>query len=586
MALNSSLLLPGLRSIIAAMRLLLTTLHSRYSHASLALPSIAASIGNIAGLQIAIREYTVNERPENLLEALAAEDADVIAFSCYIWNIELTLRLTSELKLLRPDLFVIFGGPEVSFGCHALLTGNPHVDLIVRGEGEITMFELCRALADCGHGALSDERLMAIDGITFRSGDEIISAPDRAPARLDELPSPFAAGLVDCSKPLVYVETSRGCPFSCSFCLSSTETTVRTFSDARVESDLLQLMQSGVATIKFVDRTFNFDAERANRIWRFILAHNQTSRFHFEIAADLLTTGNLDFLSQVPADTFRFEIGVQSTAADTLASVGRKSDLDRLFANVRRLREDTAVTLHLDLVAGLPEEDFAGFTASLARLLAAKPHHIQVEPLKMLKGTELRRKAAELGYRYSPFPPYRILQSRWLSFEEIGRIESCSKALDEIYNSGRFSTTLSLLSAAGLATDLFTGLSQQLRSGGGRVAALFEQLAGSLSGLSPELATELLDALRFDFCMAGYPGSSLPSFMASGRTAAAMTYTFQEIGDRLGLPRGERFRVFTAQFSRDYTQKDFPAAAVTITFVYLRDGQGEKVLRLVDAAVC
>jgi len=566
------------------MKILLTTLHSRYSHASLALPSIAASIGNIAGVEIAIREYTVNERPERLLEQLAAEDADVFAFSCHIWNIELTLRLAAELKLLQPSRFIILGGPEVSFGCHALLTENPHIDLIVRGEGEVTMAELTRTLVASDNGALSDDRLLAIDGIIFRSGDEIISTPERTPARLDELPSPFAAGLVDCSKPLVYLETSRGCPFSCAFCLSSTDTTVRTFPDSTVESDLLQLMQQGVATIKFVDRTFNFDAERANRIWRFILAHNRSSRFHFEIAADLLMPANLELLAQVPPDTFRFEIGVQSTAADTLASVGRRSDLDRLFANVRRLKEETAVTLHLDLVAGLPGEDFAGFTASLERLLAAGPHHIQVEPLKMLKGTALRSKATELGYRYSPFPPYRILQSRWLTFEELGRIENCSKALDEIYNSGRFSATVALLSEAGLATGLFTGLHQSLRPGGGRMAALFEQLAGELTGISQGPATELLDALSFDYCMAGYPGSMLPSFMGSGIAASASPYTLQEIGARLCLPKGGRFRVFTAQFLRDYTQKGFPAAAVAITFVYFRDGQGERVLPLVIPA--
>lgn len=563
------------------MKLLLTTLHSRYSHASLALPSIAASIGNIAGVETAIREYTVNERPERLLEQLAAEDADIMAFSCHIWNIELTLRLAAELKLLQPSLFIILGGPEVSFGCHALLTENPPLDLIVRGEGEVAMAELLREMAACAHGALSDDRLLSIDGITFRSGDEIISTPERSPLRLDDLPSPFAAGLVDSSKPLVYLETSRGCPFSCSFCLSSTEKGVRTFSDARVESDLLQLIGSDVDTVKFVDRTFNFDAERANRIWRFILSHNRISRFHFEIAADLLTPGNLELLAQVPPDTFRFEIGVQSTAAATLDSVGRKSDLDKLFANVRRLREETAVTLHLDLVAGLPGETFAGFSASLERLLEAGPHHIQVEPLKMLKGTELRRQAAELGYRYSPFPPYRILKNRWLSFEEIIRIESCSQALDEIYNSGRFAVTLALLSASGLAAEFFTGLKRPLKTGGGGAGGVFEQLAAGFREKFPDAADWLIDGLKYDYCLAGYPGGQLPDFIAADGHSDLAQPGFQEIANRLGMQQGARFRRFTAQFTRDYRQEGFPAGPVAITFVYLRNGQGEKVLQLV-----
>ena len=562
------------------MKLLLTTLHSRYSHASLALPSIAAVIGNSDGMETIIREYTVNERPEILLDRLVAEDADIVAFSCYIWNIELTLRLAAELKLINPSLFIILGGPEVSFGCHALLTGNPQVDLIVRGEGELAMAELARLLSSCGESGVRDDQLMAIDGISFRSGDELISSPDRSAARLDDLPSPFAAGLVDIAKPLVYLETSRGCPFSCAFCLSSTERTVRILADTRIESDLLLLMQTGVATIKFVDRTFNFDASRANRIWRFILANNVSSRFHFEIAADLLTDENLELLATVPPDTFRFEIGVQSAAADTLAAVSRKSDLDRLFANVRRLKEETAVTLHLDLVAGLPGEDYAGFSASLGLLLAAKPHHIQVEPLKMLKGTELRNRAAELGYRFSPFPPYRILETRWLTYTELGLIERCSQLLEEVYNSGRFPVTLEILDQLGLAGSFFSGQIKPLKTGGGSIGGLFQLLAEEFRERFPEQAERLIDGLKYDYCMLGYPGSSLPDFIGSPLSDEPQKADLREMAEYLGFSKGERFRSFSARFIRNYTAADWPPGSVEIAFIYRRGASGEQVISL------
>lgn len=563
------------------MKLLLSTLHSKYIHSSLALPSLAAFCVETEGLTTVIREFTVNERPDLILRRVVAEDADVAAFSCHIWNIEQTLRLIADLKLVNPGIFVILGGPEVSYGSHKLLADAPFVDCIVRGEGEETFRELIRLLVRVNAGAaLTDELLSVIDGISFRSGDEIISTPDRPPiTNLDTLPSPFAAGLADMTKPLVYTETSRGCPFSCAFCISSIDRGVRTYSQQRIESDLGMLMSAGAQTIKLVDRTFNYDAKRANRIWEFILSRNRTSLFHFEIAADLLTDDNIRFLRNVPYETFRFEIGVQSTALSTLESVGRRSDLELLFNNVRRLKEETAVTLHLDLVAGLPGEDFAGFSASLQRLLEARPHHVQVEPLKVLKGTAMRKIAREKGYAWSPAPPYRILSTPWLSFSDITRIEESAAGVERFYNSGRFPATLELASAKIPLTTLFTSVPDPDTASaakGNSLPLLFKSFLQHLENALPEtMHNKIIDALRFDYCMSGYPGTAIPGFLSEdGKPCSSLPPPLQypEISSRLNLPLGTRLRTFTSRFICDYTRSSREDRGCLITFAYT--GQG------------
>lgn len=573
------------------MKLLLATLHAKYVHASLALPSLAACCADLQGVATVIREYSVNERVETILKQVVAEEADVAAFSCYIWNIEATLKLIADLKLVRPGTFVILGGPEVSFGSHALLAQSPCVDCIVRGEGEATFRELLTLLAGSTTSGITDDLLEGVEGISFRSGDEIITTPERAAITdLDTLPSPFAARLVDTAKPLVYLETSRGCPFSCAFCLSSVEQGVRSYSAGRIEDDLGRVMEAGVQTIKLVDRTFNYDAGRADRIWRFILERNRTSRFHFEIAADLLTEENFSILRQVPAGIFRFEIGVQSTRDDTLASVARSSNLERLFANVLRLKEETGVVLHLDLVAGLPGEDFAGFTSSLDRLLAATPHHIQVEPLKLLQGTRMRRIARENRYAWSPAPPYRILRTPWLEYEEICRIEEVSQALELLYNSGRFTATMAAVTRSTPLSALFTHreINRVAPGGGGqRLPGLFASLRQLLHEILPTGdVPPVLDALRFDYCMAGHPGQALPAALTvtgGDNGSAAASAPYPELARKLSLPAGSRFKTFTLTFSRNYTTPSTEGGETRITFIYAANGSGAAIHLLTES---
>jgi anaerobic magnesium-protoporphyrin IX monomethyl ester cyclase len=551
------------------MKILLTTLHAKYVHASLALPYLACALADLPGLDFRILELTVNEQREQLLSRLYAEGAEVILFSCYIWNTELTLKLASDLKQLAPGTLIVLGGPEVSFGAFELMARNSGIDFIVRGEGEESCRELLQALQE-------ELPLSNIAGLTFREGEEIVANPKReAIATLDQIPSPFAAGLVDLSKPLVYFETSRGCPFSCAFCLSSIDSGVRSFSMERIRGDLLLLMEGGAQTVKLADRTFNFDAARANEIWRFILDHNVTSKFHFEIAAELLTEENLTLLAKAPAGMFRFEIGVQSGGEATLASVGRTSSLGKLFENVRRLREIGTVTLHLDLVAALPGESLQGFLASLQGLFTLHPDHIQVEVLKVMKGTPMRGIARKEGYAYSETPPYKVLHTPWLSFADIRRIDGVSRLLDLVYNSGRFAVSIEEFSASAPLSELFAAAAEffEAREIGANLSlqSLFEALWSFACSTSADQALERLrDALTFDYCLTGYPGGNTPSFFGSPRDKGGE-------GAPLTLPaakRGERRRYYRRQFLRDYRQKPWGEEAIELTFVY-RSAPGE-----------
>lgn len=567
------------------MKVVFTTLHAKYVHASLALPYLAAATEDIAGIDAIIREFTVNEQIDGVLQQLVAEEADVVLFSCYIWNIEQIARLAENLKLIRPETFVVLGGPEASYGAFDLLQRHAALDCIIRGEGETTCRELLQALAAHYPGRPESGHL---PGIVTRSGADVIAASGREPiATLDAIPSPFAAGLVDLGKPLVYYETSRGCPFSCAFCMSSLEQGVRTFSLERIRADLGLLMENGVPTVKLVDRTFNYDAGRANDIWDFILRHNRQSRFHFEIAADLLTDENLALLARVPDNTFRFEIGVQSKDERTLEQVGRKSDLEKLFANVVRLRHETAVTVHLDLVAGLPHEDAGGFLDSLQSLFELSPHHIQVEPLKVLKGSPMRKIADSQGYAYSATPPYKILQTPWLTYEEVCHIELVARLVDLFYNSGKFGTSLAILAEGTALSTVFSRAAGFWRRQAVALhlsqPGLFEILWQFGREFLPDSRHEVFrEAICYDFCLADYPATGrLPACFNHNGTGADMPPKTQtgEIIRQLKVAEGSKVRTFRWIFAHDFRTRPCRPSPVDLLFVYVSSaGRGLHIL--------
>ncbi len=565
------------------MKILLTTLHAKYSHASLALPSLAACCQDLPGLAVIIREFTVNEPRDHLLRMIMAEQADLVAFSCYIWNIEQTLRIASDIKKISPQTLVVLGGPETSFGTFELMHDHPAIDFVIKGEGESAFRHLLKIVANHSSDQFPGAELEEVPNLFFRDRSDIAVGPhSTGHITLDSLPSPFVAGLVDLEKPLIYYETSRGCPFSCSFCLSSVEGQVRSYSMERIRNDLLLLMQRGVVQIKLVDRTFNYDDRRAIDIWRFILEHNRQSHFHFEIAAELLTDAALEVLSQVPANTFRFEIGIQSASPATLEQVNRKTDLGRLFYIIRRLRVETKIELHLDLVAGLPGETYAGFTESLQAVADLHPHQIQVEPLKVLKGSPMREIARREDYHFSGFPPYTILRNPWLSYDDIGRIETVGRLLDLFYNNDGFTAALRCMQQHMSFAVLFDRMAQQsgIENLSGRsLRRLYELFARLTEALLPETEQPLLlDALFFDYCGSEMPLlGKLPAFATAGQQQCSWP-TRRELPGDMNLPSDSRVKAFRYTFKRDYRDAAWQGGSAEITFVYASgEGRGLRV---------
>lgn len=426
---------------------ILTTLHSKYIHASLALPCLAAACGSDCG-EVRICEFTIHEPKEQILAALLAPQPDVIAFSVYIWNRQAILELIDALAVVRPQLRIVVGGPELSFENVELLHLHPGISALIRGEGEIPFPALLATWKGTLPGTvpaagLSPSSPLPPSNTLLRCDSELIEGPFvPPPGDLDTLPSPFAAGRVDLQRGLVYYESSRGCPYSCAFCMSALDPKVRSFSLARIESDLKILLDAGVPQIKFVDRTFNYDGARSRAIWDFILRHNRKSHFHFEIGAHLLDEESLTLLATVPPGTFQFEIGVQSTLPATLAAISRNADLEKLERNVRRLRDATQIHLHLDLIYGLPAEGYDDFLASLDRVAALHPQQLQIEPVKLLPGAPLRRDAKKLGIVFDPHPLYSVLTTPLLDFNTLEKLRNISRLLDLLVNSHKFNGTI------------------------------------------------------------------------------------------------------------------------------------------------
>ncbi|WP_305042703.1 B12-binding domain-containing radical SAM protein [Geoalkalibacter sp.] len=559
------------------MRTLLVTLHSKFIHASLALPYLAAYCGTTRG-EPRIREHTVHEPREQVLAALLAEEPEVIAFSVYLWNRRETLDLIDALHAARPEVRCVVGGPEISFDGPELFAAHPGLAALVRGEGEIPLRGLLAAWQQ-------KVRPLGVPRLAWRDGESVVEGPDGPPlADLDAIPSPFAAGLVDLSRGLVYYETSRGCPYTCAFCMSALDASVRSFSRERIAADLGLLMAREVATIKLVDRTFNYDAARAREIFRFILRHNRASRFHFEIGAHLLDEDTLRLLEQVPPGLFQFEIGVQSTLPATLAAVNRRADLRRLAANVARLRRAGNIHLHLDLIAGLPGESYHEFLASLDQVAALRPHHLQVEAVKLLPGSPLRAQARDLGLRHDPNPPYRVLETPHLSFAELEKLRGLGRLLDLTWNSGRMPGFLEGLAQAhgtlGAALDHLDSYWRQQGLHGQPLSlrGLFEALDAYLQNTcAPPLGLQLRDLLARDYARRErVVATSAPPFFDLSLDAAELAEISRRVRDAGAALRGQgvKLQYFAAVF---HHLPDSPGRTPLLFLYETRTGAGLSV---------
>ncbi len=417
------------------MKILLTTLNSKYIHSNLALRYLYAS-AETSRHAIDIQEFTINNEEDYIFTELLRRNYDVICFSCYIWNVEKILYLAENLKKARPETRVLLGGPEVSYDVVPFMSRHKFIDFIIAGEGEATFSELAEEL-------LSDmPEFERIRGLTYRQEGKIFVNPPAPPISFELIPFPYL-NLVCESDKIMYYESSRGCPFQCEYCLSSLERKVRTLSMERVKSDLSYFIYKNVKQVKFIDRTFNWDKKRCYEIMNYlILSDNGITNFHFELCGDLIDENLLQLLSVVRSGLFQFEIGIQSTNDKTLRACNRNSNFQKLSENVKQLRAFDNIHLHLDLIAGLPYEDYLSFRKSFNDVYALKGHALQLGFLKLLKGAPIREQVEEHGYIYRSKAPYEVIANKYIPASDLIRLKKIENLLDLYYNRRGFRQTL------------------------------------------------------------------------------------------------------------------------------------------------
>ncbi|WP_062047975.1 B12-binding domain-containing radical SAM protein [Bacillus sp. JCM 19034] len=421
------------------MKTVLTTLNAKYIHTCLALRCLKAYAE--PDFPIDMVEFTIKDPTMNIVSDLYARKPDVIGFSCYIWNIEETIKVIEMLKKVMPQAKIVLGGPEVSYDTKDWMEKLSSVDFIIMGEGEETFKHLLEEIS-------TTQKYHMVFGLAYRKEGEILLNAPRPKLKLDDLPSPyrFSEDLDGLAKRVTYFETSRGCPYSCQFCLSSIEVGVRYFHIERVKSDLLYLINSGAKLIKFVDRTFNIKRDYALEIFQFLIDNHKQCVFQFEITADIMRPEVLEFLNEhAPPGIFRFEIGVQSTNDTTNELVQRRQNFKKLSRTVTMVKEGGKIDQHLDLIAGLPEEDYSSFRRTFNDVFAMRPEELQLGFLKMLRGTGLRIRAKDHDYIYMDQAPYEILKNNVLSFDEIIRIKRVEDVLEKYWNDHRMDRTIEYL---------------------------------------------------------------------------------------------------------------------------------------------
>lgn len=421
------------------MKIVLTAINAKYIHSNLALRNFIAFTSDCSE-HLVLKEYTINHAPDQILQGIYRELPDVLCISCYIWNISYVEALIREFHKLMPDVPIWLGGPEVSFESEVFLREHPEVTGIMRGEGEDTFAALARYYV---YG--SPEYLEDIPGLIFFRDGKPFQTGESLPLPLDRIPFCYD-NVDDLAHRIVYYESSRGCPFRCSYCLSSLEKTLRFRSLDLVKKELSFFVEQGIPQVKFVDRTFNCEHAHAMTIWQYIQKIDRgTTNFHFEVSADLFCEEELALLSSFRPGLIQLEIGVQSTNPATISEIHRQMDLPRLKEVVTRIRAWHNIHMHLDLIAGLPFEDYATFTKSFDEVFALAPNQLQLGFLKVLKGSYMYEHATEYGILFHETAPYEVLATKWLSYDDILRIKRVEEMVEVYYNSRQYELSIRLL---------------------------------------------------------------------------------------------------------------------------------------------
>lgn len=423
------------------MNVLLTTLNSKFIHTNLAIRYIREYSRYLEGenYKLYLKEYTINNSIDFIMKDIFKKKLDIIVFSVYIWNVEDVIRICENIKKVNPSVKIALGGPEVTYDVEDAMKKYPYIDYIFYGEGEVIYRDFIISMID-------NKDVSDVLGISYRDEDGNIIINDQMPLieNLDDIPSPYEnIDIEEYKNKIVYFESSRGCPFNCQYCLSSAIKGLRYFSVDRIKRDLKNLIDANVSQIKFIDRTFNANRRIAKEIMTFLMENdNGYTTYHFEVTAHLIDDGMLDFLKNCKPGLFQFEIGVQSTNEKTLLEVGRTDDFERLSKVVKRIGGYRNIHQHLDLIAGLPYEDYKRFSKSFDDVFSLGIECLQLGFLKMIKGTGIRNRSDVHGYKYKNYPPYEILSNNYMSYDEIIRLKDIEEILEVYYNSGNFKTSV------------------------------------------------------------------------------------------------------------------------------------------------
>lgn len=553
---------------MSIVKVVFCSLNSQYIHSSLAPWCLLAGVRAFGdpAIEAVVVEGTINEPMESILQRIKQQSPDAVGFCCYIWNIMQVKELAAQLKRELPTCFLFFGGPEVSYCSDVVLMENPCIEAVVCGEGERPVAELLKTIH-------RKESLKNVVGVSFRDGDFIVKSNPFTTE--EEPPSPYAPEYFEALKGrIAYLETSRGCPFTCAFCLSGRCGGVRYYPMERVKQEVILLANSGTQTVKLVDRTFNANRKRALEIIRFILEHYgvdipKSVCFHFEIAGDLLDEETLVTLSEAPKGLFQLEIGLQSFYEPTLEAVHRRTNMEKLTDNLKKLISAGTVHVHIDLIAGLPQETLALFAEGLNQAVALRPHMLQMGFLKLLHGADMREKTDEYPCQYAVKPPYEVLETPWISVDEMQLLHRVEDALDRMYNSGRFRRTLAYVMQAAdkTAFEIFQHCSLHEQSARLSLDEYTEFLYAQLKELSGVNEDHLRDAMVCDWLSAN-PGGLLPICLQYRREKVKYFKKMADSDSRFARPHGVRrgaaclsggnVMVYADQANRDPVTKTYP----------------------------
>ena len=483
------------------MKNILVGINSKYVHTNLAIRYLKKYIEENSNEKIKIYESSINNNIQKIIRDVVEYEPDNIFFSVYIWNVEMVFKITKELKKILPNKRIILGGPEVSYNPDEILEKNIEIDGILIGEGENVLLNfLTKDIKD-------------VKGVYYREDNKIkFNGFEPLIENLDIIPFPYDDEELEDVHKIVYYESSRGCPFNCSYCMSSIDKSVRYFSLERTKKDLKKFIDIGTRLVKFVDRTFNLNKDRYMEIWKFLLEnYRENITFHFEINANIFDDEVLEFLKKVPRKLFQFEIGVQTTNPSTMKAINRNNSLDRLFHNVTCINKN--IHLHLDLIAGLPFEDYETFGKSFDYVYKTKCEMIQLGFLKMLKGTQMKDEGEKYSYKYLDFPPYEILSNEFISYKDICRLKDIEEVLDFYYNSQKFLKSVDFVVENFFESPFkfFESIGDFYKERGylevaHKEVAIFNNFVEYYEKMNFPKKEEFLEYLKFDYLFMGKPG--------------------------------------------------------------------------------